>query len=84
MNRLNRSRPFSQRLSSGLASGLIVGALLGLGIAVWLIHMNVSPHTPFLRGELRLHLSAIYALLMIIPGLLVGMFAIGRRAKIME
>jgi len=84
MSRSQPSAPFSHkpiphRLLSGLAAGVIVGVLLGFTVGYYLIFVNGSLHTPFLRSELRLHISILYGLILIIPGLIVGLIALGRR-----
>jgi predicted AlkP superfamily pyrophosphatase or phosphodiesterase len=75
-------RPLSQRLVAGAVAGIVVGLLLGIGIAVRLCQMNDSLYTPFLRGELRLHMAALYAVILLIPGIIVGIVALGRRREI--
>ena len=67
---------------SGLVAGLIIGALVGIAIAWRLTQINDSLHTPFLRGELRLHMAALYGILMLIPGLIVGALVLGRRREV--
>jgi len=75
-------RPLSQRLFSGAVAGVIMGALFGIAIAFRLAQINDSLHTPFLRGELRLHMAALYAVFLIIPGMIVGAFFLGRRREV--
>jgi predicted AlkP superfamily phosphohydrolase/phosphomutase len=75
-------RLLSHRLFSGLVAGVIVGILLGFIIGYYLILVNGSLHTAFLRSDLRLHFAALYGLLLIIPGLIVGLIALGRRRGI--
>jgi len=75
-------RPLSQRLFSGLTAGLIVGLLVGILVAIRLAQINDSLYTPFLKAELRLHLAAIYGILMLIPGLIVGGLLLGRRKQV--
>jgi predicted AlkP superfamily phosphohydrolase/phosphomutase len=75
-------RPLGKRLLAGLTAGLIVGALLGMAIAFRLIQINDSLHTPFLQSQLRLHMAALYALLLLIPGLIVGAVLVGRRRQV--
>jgi len=82
MIRTLRNCPLSQRLLSGVGAGLIVGLLLGTVIAIRIIQVNESLHTPYMQGQLKLHLAAIYSLLMLIPGLIVGLLVLGRQQKI--
>jgi predicted AlkP superfamily phosphohydrolase/phosphomutase len=75
-------RPISQRIISGAVAGLIIGALIGIAIAFLLTQINDSLHTAFLRGELRLHMAALYAIIMIIPGIIIGPIFLGRRREV--
>jgi predicted AlkP superfamily pyrophosphatase or phosphodiesterase len=70
-----------QRLLYGAVAGFVVGLLLGSFIAFRIAQVNHSLYSPFLQGELRLHLAAIYGVLMIIPGLALGALLLGRRGK---
>jgi hypothetical protein len=65
-----------------MVAGLIVGALTGILVAMRLAQINDSLYTPFLQAELRLHLAAIYGLLMVIPGLIAGGLVLGRRKQL--
>ncbi len=82
MRRRLRHRPLSHKILSGVIAGVIIGILLGFAIAFQLAQINDSLHTPFLRGQLHLHMAAIYGLLLIIPGLIIGIFALGRRREV--
>ena len=78
------SRPFKygqllERLFEGIVAGLLVGILLGSVIALRLIQTNSSLNSPILQAELKLHLAAIYGLLLIVPGMIVGMLMLGHR-----
>jgi hypothetical protein len=56
--------------------------MLGFAIAYYLIRTNGAVFTPFLRGQLCLHMAVLYALLLLIPGLIAGAIALGRRGDI--
>ena len=74
--------PLSRRLLSGLTAGILLGILVGTAISIWVITSR-DPHQPaVLKSQLTLHLSAIYGLLLLIPGLLISTLVIGKRKDI--
>jgi len=70
------------RLRSGLVAGMIVGMILGTGFAIRIAQLNSSLYSAYLQAQLRLHLGIIYALIMMVAGLIVGAFVLGRRRRI--
>jgi len=67
-----------ERLLEGIVAGLLVGILLGFVIGIRLIQMNNSLYSPIFQAELKLHLAVIYGLLMVIPGMIMGVLVLGR------
>ncbi len=82
MPRVPKSIPLSKRLLSGLIAGIIVGMVFGFGHAFRLTQVSYTLVTPFQKGQFQLHLTVIYGLLMLIPGLIIGALALGRRRDI--
>ena len=68
-----------KRLISGATAGVIVGVMLGIAIAIRIVQMNSSLHTLSLKAQLWLNLGIMYALLMLVPGIIVGALILGRR-----